>query len=96
MPRVLFMGGCKDGERLNLTELRPHMYFDRSIRPNFPVVDWNTLDQTVPNIQIKTEVYKLERMRAEEAVFHLYVPDSWTGPQMLQALIEGYTNKEPK
>ena len=85
-----FIGGCADGRDVAVDPKLPHVLMAVPQKPNY---DWKP-NQVCEN-QIKTQVYRREKICGQKCVFVIMVEESVTPDQMIAKLIEGYRPEDP-
>ncbi len=91
---VVFVGGPKDGERMNVSELRPRLAFP--VIEKAPVRLPEEWDKIEPAILFKNVFYNLERFRGEKEFHAYYQLDGMTGDQAIESLLANYRPEKAK
>jgi hypothetical protein len=86
--RVLFIGGCANGEWLE----RPSTEYHNVAKPRSHVRRFSDKCDIMPNLEI--DLYRRERLRSEGVEWECYVIDSMSPCDFIQTLINGYPRKQ--
>lgn len=90
--KYLFIGGCKNGDRIDIDNIKDHPYF---IVPELPRI--NNIVSDIDSLRcdnIKTQIYTRQTIRGKHNLYTVYVLESLTPDDMLELLISSYYNDE--
>ena len=87
--KYLCIGGHHDGKRVELADPRP-----RIVLPIYPKREHSRYDEPVDDLE--TELYVALPFEANGGRFIVYAIDGMSAYQALEALIEGYSTKQPE